>query len=67
MTARSIYTATEVNMSNDDKILLVLTIASLMVLSFYMGMETANEKHCELKGGEYSWDFGKCLKVEVVK
>lgn len=54
-------------MNNEDKVLLALTIASLMVLSFYMGMENANEKHCESKGGAYSWDFGKCLKLEVVK
>ena len=46
---------------------LIVFVICLLIISFFAGGEVVEAKYCRLRGGDYSYDLGKCFSDEVMK
>jgi len=50
-----------------EKILDISLIVGILYIAWFVGYETCERKYCIERGGEYSYDYGKCFPKEKYK
>lgn len=46
---------------------IILLNILIVIVFFFLGHEMAERKHCAMNGGDYSFDYGKCVSLNKNK
>ena len=48
-----------------DSVIVTLIVLAILFVTYHVGYEMSERKHCIVDKGHYSWDYSECIKGEL--